>query len=102
MSNATLGVMFRLINSGVFQYGCSNLQASTVSNDSLIRWVRLTCPNGTPAVRMFPNAYCGVYENPCTKVIPTYTSPRAFSDCTLWTTPIRRARIIHIPLLDIS
>ena len=61
---------------GGFQYGCSNLQASTVSNDSLIRWVRLTCPNGTPAVRMFPNAYCGVYENPCTKVIPTYTSPR--------------------------
>ncbi len=60
---------------GGFQYGCSNLQASTVSNDSLIRWVRLTCPNG-PAVRMLPNGDCGVKENPCAHVIPTYTSPR--------------------------
>ena len=59
---------------GGFQYGCSNLQASTVSNDSLIRWVRLTCPNG-PAVRMLPNGDCGVKENPCPHVIPTYTSP---------------------------
>jgi hypothetical protein len=60
---------------GGFQYGCSSLQAATVSNDSFIRWVRLTCPNA-PAVRMTPNGYCGVHENPCTLVIPTYTSPR--------------------------
>ena len=70
-----VGGYFQAYQFGGFQYGCSNLQASTVSNDSLIRWVRLTCPNG-PAVRMLPNGDCGVKENPCAHVIPTYTSPR--------------------------
>ena len=70
-----VGGYVRAYQFGGFQYGCSNLQASTVSNDSLIRWVRLTCPN-RPAVRMLPNGDCGVKENPCAHVIPTYSSPR--------------------------
>ena len=61
-------------NYGSFQYGCPSLQVSSVSNDSLVRWVRLACPNG-PAVIMSPG-YCGVRENPCTHVFPIFTPPR--------------------------
>ena len=67
--------LFQSYEFGSFQYGCSSLQASMISSDSWIRWVRLSCPNGAPAVRMFPTAYCGVREPPCARVIPTYTSP---------------------------
>ncbi len=60
---------------GSFQYGCSSLQASpAASNDSFVRWVRLTCPNG-PAVRMSPSGSCGVRENPCTHIFPIFTPP---------------------------
>jgi hypothetical protein len=60
---------------GSFQYGCLNLVARTVSNDSMVRWMLYTCPSG-PALQLTPSWFeCGTHDDPCTRMIPTFTPP---------------------------
>ena len=71
-----LAPVVQSMNYGGFRYGCANLQGSPDSNDSVVRWVRFTCPSG-PALSLSPSYFeCGVKENSCTKIFPTLTPPR--------------------------
>src|SRR3989442_3102775 len=60
---------------GNFTYGCPTLDAGSAFNDSLVRWVTLTCP-GEPALKLTPSQFsCGAHENSCTEIFPTFTPP---------------------------
>jgi hypothetical protein len=60
---------------GDFTFGCPVLQAKPSFNDSLVRWVTLTCPNG-PAISLIPSSTtCGYREPTCTRIYPTFTPP---------------------------
>jgi hypothetical protein len=61
-------------SSGDFNLGCPVLQATPVYNESLVRWLTLTCPSG-PALSLVPTGYCGVHEPGCTVIYPTFAPP---------------------------
>jgi len=60
---------------GDFTYGCPSVQATTTFNDSLARWLALSCPNG-PALSLIPSTrLCGYREPTCTTIYPVFTAP---------------------------
>jgi hypothetical protein len=59
---------------GDFNLGCPVLQAKPAYNESLVRWLTLTCPSG-PALSLVPSGYCGAHEPGCTVIYPTFTPP---------------------------
>ena len=61
-------------SNGDFTLGCLALQAKSAYNESLVRWLTLTCPNG-PALNLVPSGNCGAHEPGCTIMYPTFTPP---------------------------
>src|SRR5712691_10515422 len=61
-------------NYGTVHYGCPNLQGSIVRNDSTVRWVFLTCPNG-PALVDTPSSPGWAHGLPPAILLPTFAPP---------------------------
>lgn len=61
---------------GDFTYGCPVLQSKLAYNDSIVRWITLSCPGG-PALGLIPSGeVCGYREPTCTRIYPSFTPPQ--------------------------